>query len=216
LSPTRPMSYHDIDSVMTTFERAIAEVDPDDLAFLFATGKSELEIRDQIAMHLNRHREPRQVIAREWLRHDLAIFENGLPQVIVEGKSWLHADAVIEKKLMHGSKSIRHGLEEDIKKLKKSTDKFPELYGYITMINFSIDVRAFDSASLIDAEIKYEDTHLKGLQKYRTLEDLAGHGRSNISDLLSRYGVVKRAPIRVGRYLGMPIEADFYLLQPSY
>ena len=209
------MTYHDIDSIMNTFERAIAEVDPDDLAFLFATGKSELEIRDQIALYLNRHREPNQVIAREWLRHDLAIFENGLPQVIVEGKSWLHADAINEKKLMKGPKSIRHGLEEDLKKLEKSYNTFLELNTYITMLNFSIDVRRLDM-SYENADIKYEKTHLKGLQEFGNLEDLAGHGRSRISNLLSDYGTVKRIPLKVGSYLNMPMEADFYLLQPHF
>jgi hypothetical protein len=209
------MSYHDPDSVMTIFEDAIRSMHPDDLAFLLATGKSELELRTQIALYLNRHKGPFETIAREWARHDLVIFNHGLPTVVVEGKSWLHADAVNEKKLMKGPKSIRHGLEEDIKKLEKSYNTFPELNTYITMLNFSIDVRHLDM-SFENADIKYEKTHLKGLQEFRNLEDLAGHGRSRISDLLSQYGTVKRIPLRVGNYLNMPMEADFYLLQPHF
>jgi hypothetical protein len=83
------------------------------------------------------------------------------------------------------------------------------------MLNFSIDVRELDDTSFKNADIKYENTHRHGLEKYGTLEDLAGNGRSRISELLSNYGTVKRAPIHVGRYLGMPIEADFYLLHPN-
>lgn len=211
----RPLIHHDIDSLMQACMDAIHEIHADDLAFLFATGKSELEIRTQIALYLNRHREFDETVAREWSRHDLAIFRRGLPSVVIEGKSWLHADAVNEKKLLKGHKSIRHGLEEDIKKLRKSASKFPELNTFITMLNFSIDVRRLDTSSIIDAEIKYEKTHLKGLREFDTLEDLAGHGRSRISDLLSQYGMVRRAPIKVGFYLGAPVEADFYILQPS-
>ena len=211
----RSMIYHDADSVMSHFQDAIHFMHADDLAFLLATGKSELEIRTQIALHLNREKDFNQSVAREWNRHDLALFHNGLPVVVVEGKSWLHADAVNEKKLMKGSKSIRHGIEEDLKKLEKSYNTFPELSTFITMLNFSIDVRRRDD-SYKNAEIKYESTHLKGLKEFGSLEDLAGNGRSRISNLLSEYGTVKRIPIKVGSYLNMPMEADFYLLQPHF
>lgn len=211
----RDIDRNDQDQLMQTFVDAIESIHPDDLAFLFATGKSELEIRTQIALHLNRNKGINQTISREWNRHDLAVLEDGLPAIVVEGKSWLHADAVYEKKLMHGLKSIRHGLEEDIRKIKKTADKFPHLVPYITMLNFSIDVRELDNTSFKNADIKYESTHRHGLDQYRTLQDLASHGRSKISELLSNYGVVKRAGIEVGRYLDMPVEADFYLLRPE-
>ncbi len=206
----------DVDSLMMHCQDAIHGMNADDLAYLFATGKSELEVRTQIALHLNRVRASNQTVAREWMRHDLAILEDGLPALVIEGKSWLHADAVNEKKLMKGSKSIRHGLEEDIKKLEKAADTFPHLVPYISMLNFSIDVRALDTDLYKNADIKYESTHRKGLEDFGSLEELAGHGRSSISNLLSEYGVVKRAPLKVGRYLGMPMEAEFYLLQLSH
>lgn len=211
----RDIDRNDQDELMAHFLDGIHKIEPDDLAFLFATGKSELEIRTQIALHLNRIKGINQTISREWNRHDLAVLEDGLPAIVVEGKSWLHADAVYEKKMMHGEKSIRHGLQEDIRKIIKTADKFPHLVPYITMLNFSIDVRELDDTSFKNADIKYENTHRHGLEKYGSLEDLAGNGRSRISELLSNYGTVKRAPIHVGRYLGMPIEADFYLLHPN-
>jgi hypothetical protein len=211
----RDIDRNDQDELMAHFLDGIHKIEPDDLAFLFATGKSELEIRTQIALHLNRIKGINQTISREWNRHDLAVLEDGLPAIVVEGKSWLHADAVYEKKLMHGEKTILNGLQEDIRKITKTADKFPHLVPYITMLNFSIDVRELDDTSFKNADIKYENTHRHGLEKYGTLEDLAGNGRSRISELLSNYGTVKRAPIHVGRYLGMPIEADFYLLRPN-
>ncbi len=211
----RDIDRHDQDELMMHFLDGIHKLDPDDLAFLFATGKSELEIRTQIALHLNRIKGINQTISREWNRHDLAVLEDGLPAIVVEGKSWLHADAVYEKKLMHGEKSIRYGLQEDIRKITKTADKFPHLVPYITMLNFSIDVRELDDTSFANADIKYATTHRLGLNQHGTLEDLAGMGRSRISNLLSEYGTVKRAQIQVGRYLGMPVEADFYLLRPE-
>jgi hypothetical protein len=212
----RPLNLNDPDNMMETFMDAIHHMDLDDLAFLLATGKCELEIRTQIAIHLNRRRELNQTIAREWARHDLAIFEFGRPAAIVEGKAWLYSDAVKEEKLMRGKNSIRHGLEADINKMNETSEKYPDVQSYITMLMFSIDVSALDRVSYPKAEIKYEGTHRQGLKKYGTLEDLAGRGRSAISDLLSTYGIVKRFPIKIGRYLGAPIEADFYLLKPSH
>ena len=205
----------DQDALMQHFLDGIHTIEPDDLAFLFATGKSELEIRTQIAMHLNRNKGFNQTISREWNRHDLAVLEDGLPAIVVEGKSWLYSDIVYEKKLLHGDKSIKTGLLTDIKKIVKTADKFPHLVPYITMVTFGIDVRELDHSSFKNADIKYEATHRLGLEQFRTLEDLAGNGRSRISDLLSQYGVVKRAPVHVGRYLGMPMEADFYLVRPE-
>ena len=134
----------DQDALMQHFLDGIHTIEPDDLAFLFATGKSELEIRSQIAMHLNRIKGLHQTVSREWNRHDMAVIEDGLPAIVVEGKTWLHADAVYEKKMMHGEKSIRYGLQEDIRKITKTADKFPHLVPYITMLNFSIDVRQLD------------------------------------------------------------------------
>lgn len=207
---------YDQDSLMSIFEHAIAQIDPEDLAFLFATGKSELEIRTQIALHLNRIKGFNQTVSREWYRHDLAVLEQGLPALVIEGKSWLHADAVDENKLMKGFKSIKHGLEQDLSKLEKTSSRMPELIPYITMLNFSIDVRMLDTSVYKNADIKYKSTHRRALAQYRTLSDLAGMGRSNISNLLSSYGIVKRAQLKVGTYLGMDVEADFYLMRPSF
>jgi hypothetical protein len=211
-----PLKLKDPDNMMEVFMDAIHQMDLDDLAFLFATGKCELEIRNQIAIHLNRTKQPHQEIAREWARHDLAIFESGAPAVVVEGKAWLYADAVKEQKLLRGDKSIRHGLKADLKKLKATAKKYPGMQGYITMLVFSIDIWGEDDSAERNVAIKYESTHRQGLNKFDTLRNLSDRGRGNILDLLSKYGTVVSSPIKVGRYFGMEIAADFYLLKPTF
>lgn len=207
------MEYENIENLSEICMKAIHEINPDDLAFLFATGKSELEIRTQIAIYLNRHRGSREIIAREWNRHDLAIIIDGEPTLLIEGKSWLHADVVKRSKLLKGSKSIKSGLEEDIKKLKLTHKNHPRVNCFISMINFSIDVNALDSKKHKNVHLKYEKTHRQGLKGYGSLSELASAGRSQVTELLNKYGNVKRTPILVSEYLNVGIIADFYLLQ---
>jgi len=205
----------DPDSLMDLMIQAIGEIHPDDLAFLFATGKSELEIRNAIALHMHKNAQNNQVVTREWMRHDLAVLEFGQPRLVIEGKSWIHADAADPKKLTQGENSIRHGLHNDLEKLAETQSKFPNVSAYITMILFTVDLQKATSNQLNDSHIKYAGTHLRGIKNHADAEELAGRGRGDLSQFLRDYGVVKRRSLNVGRYLGLPVEADFFLLQPS-
>ena len=205
----------DADDMMTLMVEAIEEIDPDDLAYLFATGKSELEIRNQIALHMHRNVQANQVVSREWNRHDLAVLENGRPRIVVEGKSWIHADAADPHKLTRGDKSILKGLERDLEKLAETSKEYTDARSFITMVLFTIDLQGCSARQLKEAHIKYAGTHLRGIKKHEDAEELAGGGRGALSQLLNEYGVVKRHPLNVGKYLRFQVEADFFLLQPT-
>ena len=205
----------DADDMMTLMVEAIEEIDPDDLAYLFATGKSELEIRNQIALHMHRNAQANQVVSREWNRHDLAVLENGRPRIVVEGKSWIHADAADPHKLTRGDKSILKGLERDLEKLAETSKEHTDARSFITMVLFTIDLQGCSARQLKEAHIKYAGTHLRGIKNHADAEELAGRGRGALSQLLIEYGVVKRHPLNVGQYLRFQVEADFFLLQPT-
>jgi hypothetical protein len=205
----------DADDLMQLMVEAIGEIKPDDLAYLFATGKSELEIRNAIALHMHKHTQGQQVISREWKRHDLAVLEFGKPRIVVEGKSWVHADAADSKKLVEGEKSIRHGLHNDLEKLEVTRNEFPNVSTFITMILFTVDLQGATPSQLNEAQVKYAPTHLRGIKKHSDAVELAGRGRGALSHFLNDYGVIKRHPLNVGRYLRFPVEADFFLLQPT-
>ncbi len=205
----------DSDSLMSSMMSAINEIDPDDLAFLFASGKSELEIRNQIGLHLHRISNSDQIVTREWLRHDLAILENGAPKVLIEGKSWIHADAVNPSKMHSGKKSIVYGLEQDIKKMLETEKKYTEINKFITIILFTVDVERATKARAKEAAITYADSHRRGIKAHENAIELAGRGRGALSDLLSRYGVVKRSSINTGYFHEFRVEADFFLLKPE-
>ena len=205
----------DADEMMKLMVEAIEEIDPDDLAYLFATGKSELEIRNQIALHMHRNSRANQVVSREWNRHDLAVLEYGRPRIVVEGKSWIHADAADPHKLTRGDKSILKGLERDLEKLAETRSKNTDVSTFVTMVLFTIDLEGCSARQLKEAHIKYAGTHLRGIKNHADAEELAGRGRGALSQFLTEYGVVKRHPLNVGQYLRFKVEADFFLLQPT-
>jgi hypothetical protein len=205
----------DPDSLMSSMMSAINEIDPDDLAFLFASGKSELEIRNQIGLHLHRITNSDQIVTREWLRHDLAILEHGEPKLLIEGKSWIHADAVNPSKMHSGKKSIVYGLEQDMRKMLKTEKKFTEINKFITIILFTVDVERATKARAKEAAITYADSHRSGIKAHENAIELAGRGRGVLSDLLSRYGVVKRSSLNTGYFHEFRVEADFFLLKPE-
>ena len=205
----------DPDAMMSLMMSAINEINPDDLAFLFASGKSELEIRNQIGLYLHRIANSEQIVTREWLRHDLAILEHGVPKILIEGKSWIHADAVNPSKMHSGKKSIASGLRQDIKKMLKTESKYTEINKYITVILFTVDVERSSKARAKEAAITYADSHRRGIKAHENSIELAGRGRGALSDLLSSYGVVKRSSLNTGYFHEFRVEADFFLLKPE-
>ena len=202
-----------VEDLMSLCLKAIHEIAPDDLAYLFATGKSELEIRNQIALYMHRNRSENQVVSREWQRHDLAILENGNPQLIIEGKSWIHADAANPKKLIKGEKSICHGLNKDLKKIKNTSKKYGHINGYISIILFTVDVTVKTKKEIKNLSIKYAEGHLKAINSKKIDSDGSG-GREALSEFLKKYGVVKRHLLDVGEYMDCKVAADFFILKP--
>lgn len=205
----------DPDSMMSLMTNAISEISADDLAFLFATGKSELEIRNQIALYMHRNLHSNYIVTREWRRHDLAVLENGKPKVLVEGKSWIHADAVNPGKMHSGKNSIVAGLERDIKKMNSTAGGNPEVNQFITVALFTVDVQRASKHRVDEAAIPYAGTHRRAIAQHENAIELAGRGRGALSDLLIRYGSVKRAPLMEGYFHEFRVEADFFLLKPT-
>jgi hypothetical protein len=205
----------DPDSMMSLMLAALSEIDPNDLAYLFATGKSELEIRNQVALHMHRNLDPDYIVTREWHRHDLAVLEDGKPQVLIEGKSWIHADAVNPGKMYSGKNSIVSGLERDIRKLYSTRETNPAVNIFISTVLFTIDVQRSTNKRLLEAGIPYADTHRRGIKNHENAIELVGRGRRELSELLSRYGIVKRSSLKTGYFHEFRVEADIFLFKPE-
>jgi hypothetical protein len=187
------------------------------MAYLFATGKSELEIRNALTLYLHRNLEPSQHALREWKRHDLAVLDaSGQPMLIIEGKVWSHTDVLTSKKLLVGEKSIKSALENDIQKLADSKKKYPNVRCFITIILFSIDVTSSTANSNTSEIVKYEALHRRGIAKYETMEKLEDEGRAKLRNLLDKYGESMFLPMWSGIYHGMEVSSEVLILEPDF
>ena len=206
-----------LDRIRGLFAHSGELINHEDMAYLFATGKSELEIRNALALYLHRNLEPSQHALREWKRHDLAVLDSsGQPMVIIEGKVWSHTDVLTPKKLLVGEKSIKTALEDDIQKLADSRKKYPSVRCFITIVLFSIDVTT-SSADLQTSEIvKYEPLHRRGMKKYKTLGQLKSAGREKLGDFLDDYGQTMFLPMWSGLYHGMEVSSEVLILEPDF
>ena len=206
-----------IDNIRGLIAHSTELIDPHDMAYLFATGKSELEIRNALALYIHRELEPSQHVLREWKRHDLAVLDSsGQPMLIIEGKVWSHTDVLTPKKLLVGEKSIKTALENDIQKLADSKKKHPSVRCFITIILFSIDVTG-STADVKSSEIvKYEALHRRGMKKHKTLDNLKNKGSEKLGDLLDNYGQTMRLPMWRGNYHGMEVTSEILILEPDF
>ena len=210
-------SHFSIDRIRGLFAHSGALIKPEDMAYLFATGKSELEIRNALALYLHSNLDTTQHALREWKRHDLALLDSsGQPMFIIEGKVWSHMDVLTPKKLLVGEKSIKTALENDIQKLADSKKKYPSVRCFITIVLFSIDVTT-SSADLQTSEIvKYEPLHRRGMKKYKTLGQLKSAGREKLGDFLDDYGQTMFLPMWSGLYHGMEVSSEVLILEPDF
>jgi hypothetical protein len=206
-----------LDRIRGLFAHSQELIEADDMAYLFATGKSELEIRNALALYLHRKLEPSQHALREWKRHDLAVLDSsGQPMVILEGKVWSHMDVLTPKKLLVGEKSIKTALENDIQKLADSKKKYPNVRCFITIILFSIDVTG-STADVKPREIvKYEALHRRGMKKYKSINKLQDEGRAALRDFLDGYGETMFLPMWSGVYHGMQVSSEVLILEPDF
>jgi hypothetical protein len=206
-----------IDRIRGLFAHSRDLIESDDMAYLFATGKSELEIRNALALYLHRNLEPAQHSLREWKRHDLAVVDSaGKPVLIIEGKVWAHSDVINVRKRTGNRNSIRSELVKDIKKLIKAKEKYPDVRCYITIILFSIDV--MNSTALLGTKeiVKYAPLHRQGLTKYEILGQLEDEGVTKLIDLLSQYGDFMFLPMWEGSYHGMEMKSSVLILEPDF
>ena len=205
------------DSVCQIMAVALAHVDPDDLAYLFATGKNELYLRDHLAayMHRNLDLSDEQFIGREWKKHDLTINNGAYPYAIIEGKSYIHYDAANPKHLEKGKNTIKHDIENDIAKahktFKRALGKGDNRKIIFTAIMFTVEVAQDHDESI--GNITYAKYHRQGGNKFGSYSVLIQEGRKNLRELMSRYGQVSSVPLNTGKYKGMQVTADFFAVE---
>ncbi len=206
-----------LDRIRGLFAHSRDLIDSEDMAYLFATGKSELEIRNALTLYLHRNLEPTQHSLREWKRHDLAVVDStGKPVLIIEGKVWAYSDVINVRKRTGNGNSIRAALENDLKKLIEARQKYPNVRCYITIILFGID--STSSMALLSPKdiVKYASLHQQGIAKYESLGQLEDEGRTKLIDLLNLYGDSMFLPMWRGSYHGMEMTSLVVILEPDF
>jgi len=201
----------DLDELARMSEDALKLIHPDDLAFYFASGKSEGIIRDHIAtfMHKNLSLSGPEYVTREWKRHDLAVIYEDQPLVLLEGKSWIYHDAYRKGKLLTDKKSILNGALQDAKKLIEAKKRYDLTEIYISTILYGVDTSKNLERSKMG--VTYHDSHAQGIKTAGNFNDLNALGRSHLTQLHHAFGTTKRFPLRTGTYHGMQVEADMFL-----
>lgn len=196
---------------------SLSSVNPDDLAFLFATGKNELLIRDYLGIGLSHLTSPDsdEYVAREWKKHDLAIIKNGSPFAIIEGKSYIHYDSANPTRLKHGEKSIKKDLKKDIEKIEKTYKRKGVLPGlthtFFSSILFTVET--LHDNPFIQGSITYGQSHRQGSKRLGNYESLIAEGKEKLVSYLEEMGEVASTRLNCGSYNGMKVTADFIVLE---
>jgi len=197
---------------------ASSQLNPDDLAYLFATGKSELFLRDILAAYMNRTLGldgRHEYVGREWQSHDLIVNDGLHIRAIIEGKSYIHKDAANEARLSGGTKSILNDLKRDTEKSFETLQKYsgdktgvPVIF---TTILFTVDLpEDFDHSY---GHITYSEYHLPYIKKYQGAENLISAGNLALHGLFQKFGKVHQVRLNSGTYQGMQVTVDFFAVQ---
>lgn len=194
---------------------ASSQLNPDDLAYLFATGKSELFLRDILAAYMNRTLDldgHHEYIGREWRSHDLIVNDGLHIRAIIEGKSYIHKDAANIGRLLKGKKSILNDLKSDT---SKSFDTLQKVLGdktaasvIFTTVLFTVDLpENFDHSY---GHITYSEDHLPYIKKYKGAENLISAGNAALRDLFQKFGKVHQVRLNSGHYQDLSVTVDFF------
>lgn len=209
-------NYLSAEKILHETKKSILYLGEKAMSFLFATGKVELIVRNLLAKSLSENLDlsDTQRVIREWSLHDLVILNSGSPEVILEGKAWIHADAVHPNKLDKGKAEIKNAFEKDVAKIQNTRLKYPQSRGFISTIFSSIDV--IKGAPRVVELISYPKLHEAGIKSEGSFEDLHGRARSLFTEFLKTRPEVfdiKREILFVGIYEGMEIWVDVFLVE---
>jgi hypothetical protein len=187
-------------------QKSLLNFDPNSLAYLAVTGKIELPVRDALGALLTKE-FPQMTAAREYQRRDLVLLENGIPQLVVEGKLWISFEASVPTKLHHPNPKdgLVAAAQSDIEKMRNFRQD-SECAIFISTVLFAADIRRLDKRHL--PAVKYPNWHRRGLAGSDNLEVTHGMGVQAFRDAVSSFGLCAESRLFEGQVFGMPVLAD--------
>lgn len=202
--------------IIQSSNKAVNEMDKSAMSFLFANGKVELVVRNLLARELAVHPEisSEYLVVREWNKHDLVLLKDGNPEMILEGKAWIHADAIHPSKLDKGQAEIKHAFEKDLQKIRETQKNHSRARGFISIVFSSINTsRCSEQEAQL---VGYPTLHRAGIKRAGSFEELHGLGRTFATRFLQEREEVrdiKRDIMFTGAYLGMELWVDIFVVE---
>jgi len=183
------------------------------LAYLAATGKIELAIRDLLGALIT-NKFPNLTAAREFKRRDLVILDDGVPRAVIEGKMWISFEANFPSKLHN--QNPKEGLvaasKSDIFKMRSS--KFlANCEKFTSTVLVGADIRQLEQRHR--HAIKYANWYRRGLLNGADLVTAHDQGVSKFVDSMKSLGSVASARLFDESAFGMPFLADVVICQCS-
>jgi hypothetical protein len=183
----------------------------DDLAYLAATGKIELSIRDSLGALITR-KFPNLTAAREYQRRDLVILGDGHPLAIIEGKFWISFEANSPSKLHNPNP--KEGL---IAASKSDIVKMNDLHlssgckRFISTVLFAADIRQLEARHL--PAVKYPNWHRRGSADGVDLITAHSLGVTSFLEATRPFGPGTTRRLFEGRVYGMTVVADVVICE---
>jgi len=149
-------------------------------AWIAATGKPELSIRDEMGSDIAAH-HPNLVVAREWRRHDLAVLGlHGGCLAVIEGTALYDFD------LLRGpqSREYRQKLSKDSKKLRSTKPVLPLLLILMTSVRTEVPAE-------LNGVVKYSgyiNSHLR-----KDGSELKSRGHAAVLKLIAEVGTLQHS-----------------------
>lgn len=201
-------SAHDL--VSLTCE-SVQTVDSDDLAYLAATGKIELPIRDLLGALITK-KYPNLTAAREFQRRDLAILKNGSPIALIEGKLWISFEANFRSKLHNPNpkEGLIAASKSDILKMAE-VHRSTGCLRFISTVLFAADIRDLDLRHL--PAVKYPNWHRRGLVDLADFEDAHSSGVQKYVNAMLPHGSTVSSRLFEGSVYGMRVLADVVICE---
>lgn len=204
--------------LLSALEGIPSKVPPNDLTYLALTGKPELRVRDEVALHLSMAL-PKSMVAREWTRPipvkhprnhpcDLAVLSgvDGSPLHLVELKAMYTYDPLINgKTAMSLPKQLISDCEVRIKEYGTPTSGILLATHVLSPIGKPYGWRI----------VKYDDAINRGFRQNASEQKIASRCKQKVEDLFKARGYWHsgRRIIKAGSSLGTRVEVHYWVIE---
>ena len=210
------MMLNSISNLASAYLESARLIDSDSLAYALSTGKCELLVRDLVAAKLDMSFDSNKLsfVAREWKKHDLTIFVDDQPTTIIEGKAWIHADALSSNKLHGGKKPMLLEMMKDVEKIKQTRNLFPRVQGFLTTLLVTCDSLGRDFGK--NNPVTYDYYHRNKIKQFGSRDTMIDNSNKTFTSFISeRFPDCQAKNLKYfeSDYRDMYVRADLFIIE---